>query len=121
MRALAGYGLAGAGLVAVVGAVVVWILGGAAVAAVWWAAGVAYAVQLVAFAALVAVRDRGSAFFAAWGAGMLVRFGLVLGAAVWLARSEAHPPAAALLSLVGFLFLLLLLEPVFFRLGTQRR
>jgi hypothetical protein len=35
--------------------------------------------------------------------------------AVWLSRTDALPRAAALVSLVGFVFLLLLLEPVFLR------
>lgn len=121
MKAVAGYGVT-AGVVVVAGGLLAgWALSDPAARAVWWSAGVSYAVQLGAFAALVAARDRGPAFFAAWGAGMLGRLGIVVVVAVWLTRSRAHPPAPTLLSLAGFLFLLVLLEPVFFRRGRQRR
>jgi hypothetical protein len=39
-------------------------------------------------------------------------------AGVWVTRTEAYPATALLVSLVGFLFLLLLLEPVFIRKGS---
>lgn len=121
MRALAAYMAVGAVLVGAVAAVLAGVLMPAASAAVWWAAGLAYAVQTVAFAALVLVRHKRVAFFLAWGVGTLLRFVVVLGAGIWLSRAVPLPPAPLLLSLVGFLFLLLLLEPVFFRVGMRIR
>ena len=119
MRAVAGYALTGGVLVAAVAAALGAILAPAAGVAVWWAAGLAFVVQVVAFAALVAVRRRGMSFLAAWGGGMLMRLAVVLFAGVWLTRAAALEPAPLLLSLAGFLFVLLLLEPVFFRVGMR--
>ena len=52
--------------------------------------------------------------------GLALRFGAVGGVAWWLSRSAALPREAALLSLVGFAFLLLLLEPLFLRWDLRR-
>lgn len=119
MRAVAAYALTGGVLVAAVVAVLSGILAPEAGVAVGWGAGLAYVVQVAAFGALVAVRRRGVAFFAAWGGGMLMRMAVVLVAGVWLTRVAVLEPAPLLLSLAGFLFVLLLLEPVFFRVGMR--
>jgi hypothetical protein len=111
--------LTGGVLVAAAAAVLGRILAPGAVVAIWWGAGLAYAVQVVAFGVLVAVRRRGMAFLAAWGGGTLLRMAVVLVAGVWLTRAAALAPAPLLLSLAGFLFVLLLLEPVFFRVGMR--
>jgi hypothetical protein len=89
--------------------------------AVWFAAGVAYAIQLIAFAGLVAVRSRPKWFLLGWLTGLVLRFGAVGVVAFWLSRSAAFERAPALLSLVAFVFLLLLLEPLFLRRGLQTR
>jgi len=102
-----GLGILGAGLV----------LGPQDAAAVRTAAVVAYAIQVVSFAALAGAR--GPVFFLAWGGGTLLRLGAVLVAGVWLARTQAAPPAPLMLGLAGFLFALLLLEPIFFRMGLR--
>ena len=91
-----------------------WVLGAGAARSVWWGAGVAYGVQLVAFAALLRYRDRREAFLAVWAGGILARLAVVLAGAYWVMKSSALQPAPALLSLAGFLFVLLLMEPVFF-------
>lgn len=93
--------------------------GGAA--AVWFAAGLAYLLQLLAFAALVAVRGRNDLFLAGWLAGLVVRFLAVGVVALWLRRNPVLPIETALLSLVAFVFMLLMLEPVFLRRGLQTR
>jgi hypothetical protein len=85
------------------------------------AAAVAFAVQLVAFAALVAVRERHELFLLGWVSGLILRFLTVGVAAVWLTRDPVIPARPALMSLVGFLFVLLLLEPVFLRRDLQTR
>jgi hypothetical protein len=85
------------------------ILPAAATSAVWLAAGVAYLVQVVAFVALIALRRSGVGVLAAWGGGVLLRMAVVLIVALWAAKTAAFPLAPLLLSLAGFLFLLLLL------------
>ncbi|HEX6308103.1 MAG TPA: hypothetical protein VFZ69_07945 [Longimicrobiales bacterium] len=121
MRAWLAY--AGVGLmVTVAGAVVATLfIAREAVGAVWFSAGLAYALQLVAFAGLVAVRDRSELFLVGWLAGLVLRFGVVGLMAYWLTRSEVYPVAPALMSLVAFVFVLLLLEPLFLRRDLQTR
>lgn len=86
-----------------------------AAGAVWFAAALAYALQLVAFAVLVAVRERHELFLVGWLAGMGLRFLAIGAVAFWLTHDPVLPRGAALLSLVTFVFLLLLLEPLFLR------
>lgn len=96
-------------------------LGPDATRAVWFAAGVALLLQLVAFAALVAVRDNTQLFMAGWLVGLVLRFGAVGVTALWLRRDPVLDPEVALVSLVAFVFVLLLMEPVFLRRGLQTR
>ena len=114
---------AATGLVVTLAGVLVALLlvDAAAAPAVWFAAGLAYALQLASFAVLVAVRGRNELFLAGWAAGLVARFAAVGGVAFWLSRDEVFPREAALLSLVAFVFLLLLLEPLFLRRGLQTR
>jgi len=84
-------------------------------AAIWLAAGIAYLVQLAAFGVLLAVRGQGQLFMLAWLGGMVVRFGVLGVGAFLLSRSDALPRGVTLVSYVGFVFLLLLLEPLFLR------
>lgn len=114
MRSYLGYALSGAGVVALLAGLLGLALGSDSVRSVWWGAVVAYGVQLVAFAALLWYRDRREAFLAVWAAGILIRLAVVLAGAYWVMRTPALQPAPALLSLAGFLFVLLLMEPVFF-------
>jgi hypothetical protein len=90
-------------------------------AAVWFSAGLAYVVQLLAFGALIAVRTRNELFLAGWLIGMIARFAVVGLVAALLSRDEFVPSAPALVSLVGFLFLLVLVEPFFLRRGLQAK
>jgi len=114
---------AAVGLAVIVAGVLVGLLlvDEQAAAAVWFAAGVAYALQLLSFAVLVALRQRNEMFLAGWAVGLVARFATVGIVAFWLARDEVFPRAPALLSLVAFVFLLLLLEPLFLRRGLQAR
>lgn len=89
--------------------------------AIWFAAGLALVLQLVAFGALIAVRERSELFLIGWLAGLVLRFGAVGVVAFWLTRSDVLPVAPVLLSLVLFIFVLLLLEPLFLRRGLQTR
>lgn len=114
---------AGVGLVITLAGVLVALLivDEASAGAVWFSAGLAFVLQLASFAALLAVRGRPELFLAGWAAGLVVRFAAVGGVAYWLARDEVFPREPALLSLVAFIFVLLLLEPLFLRRGLQAR
>jgi hypothetical protein len=105
---------AGAGLVvtALCAGVTILALGSVAARAVIVAAVVAYIVQLAAFAALVAVQGRTDLFIAGWAGGMVLRAGGLILAGLWVSRTTL-PRATLLLSLVAFLFMLLLIEPMF--------
>ncbi len=91
------------------------------VRAVAWMGVVAWGVQLALFAPLYAARGRRNAFFAAWGGGTLARFAVLGVVAWWVWRQGSLPLAPALLALAGFLFIMLLIEPVFFRMGLRTR
>lgn len=97
-----------------------WILPTAA-SGIWIAAGFSYLVQALAFSALTLSSGSGMGLLIARGGGTLLRLLAVLGAALWVARSDQLPTAPVLLSFVGFLFLLLMLEPVFIRTGMRSR
>jgi hypothetical protein len=116
VKAVLVYGGATGILVFVLAAVVVALVRSAEPAAIRLAAGVAWAVQLVAFGALVAGR-RGPHFLVTWLGGILLRFAVVAGVALWLTRSGAYDAPSALVGLVGFVFVLVLLEPLFLRLA----
>lgn len=89
--------------------------------AIWIPAAIAYGLQLVSFALLIAVRDNSQLFMLAWAGGLLLRFGMLgLGAYV-LSATDALPRTATLLSYVTFVFGLLLLEPVFLRWDLRRQ
>ncbi|HET9441269.1 MAG TPA: hypothetical protein VFO52_13925 [Longimicrobiales bacterium] len=79
------------------------------------AAVIAYVLQLVAFGLLLALRDKAHLFIAGWLGGMLLRFGALGACLFWASRTTALPRTPLVLSLVGFVFMLLLLEPVFLR------
>ncbi len=120
LRAWTAYALTGAAITLVI-ALVVSLIGGADVTrAVWLSAAFAYGLQALAFALLLRFRDQSALFMAGWLGGMVLRFGVVAGVAFWGSRYTTLPLAALLLSLVGFVFLLLLLEPVFLRWDLRR-
>jgi hypothetical protein len=78
--------------------------------AVWTSAGVAFAVQVLAFTiAKLSAREN---VMAGWGVGAILRF-VVLGVyALLVVKALALPSGAALLSLIAFFFLSTLLEPL---------
>ncbi len=85
------------------------------------AGAIALSVQVVAFALLIRFHDRWNAFLAVWAGGSLFRMGLVLVVAIVVLSAEMAGAVTLLLSLAGFLFGLLLLEPVYFRRELRRR
>ena len=121
MKAWVSYAVAGL-VVTLVGAGIALLLVEAdARSGVWFAAGVAYALQLLSFALLVAVREKTKLFLAGWLGGLVLRFSVIGAVAFWLSRRSVLPLAPTLLSLVTFVFLLLLMEPLFLRRGLQTR
>jgi hypothetical protein len=113
---------AGVSLAAAAGlaAVASLFLSDLAARAVWLAAAVAWILQLAAFAVLVVARRSGTQFFlAGWAAGMMLRFGGLAVLAFLVSRSDALPLDATLVGLVGIVFVLLLIEPLFLRLDTR--
>jgi hypothetical protein len=115
VKSLAAYAGAALAVVAVVVAGAWALAAPPARSALWFAAGLAYVLQVGAFAGLVAVRDRGSLFTVAWAGGMMIRFVALAAVAFWLSRSEVLPLEPALLGLVGVMFVLVLLEAMFLR------
>lgn len=120
-RAVVGYALAGGLLTGALVLGLALVLDAESARAVAWMGLIAWALQVPLFAGLVALRSRPAGFFAAWGGGTIARLGAVGVAAVFVARATTVPPAPALLGLAGFFFVLLLLEPVFFRMGMRSR
>ena len=76
---------------------------------------IAYPVQVSAFWLLLRAKDRPSRFLAWWGAGIALRVAVVAAVGIASSRLATLEPAALLLSLVGFFFVLLLMEPVFLK------
>lgn len=80
---------------------------------------VAVSVQAIAFTALIRFRGEVNAFLAAWVGGTLARMAVVGFVAFAVIRSGMDGAPATLLALAGFFFALLLLEPVYFKLGGK--
>ena len=79
--------------------------------AVWLSAGVAYAVQLMAFAlARFLRRDN---VMLGWGMGVLMRLMTLVAFALVFVKALGLPPSAALISLVIYFFVTTLVEPLF--------
>jgi heme A synthase len=76
---------------------------------------IAYPVQVSAFWLLLRAKDRPSRFIVWWGAGIALRVAVVAAVGIASSRLASVEPAALLLSLVGFFFVLLLMEPVFLK------
>jgi hypothetical protein len=116
VRAVLSYGAASAVILAVLALGVSGWVDRAEPSAVWLAAGLAWPVQMAAFFALVRGRN-GPGFMVGWAGGMALRFMTVGAAALLVTRTELFDPVTALVSLVGFVFVLVLMEPLFLRLA----
>jgi len=109
------YGAAAAAVVALLTLILWPFLEPSGRQAVLVAAAVALPVQIAAFSILVRFRGRVNGFMAAWAGGMAVRALAVAGVAFVVIRSGGEGAVPMLLALAGFLFALLMLEPVYFR------
>ncbi len=83
------------------------------------AAGIAYPVQVAAFGVLLRARGEPARFFVWWGVGVAVRIAVVVIVGLVALRIEALGAEALLLSLAGFFFGLLLIEPAFLKTGDK--
>jgi hypothetical protein len=119
MNAWVAYAGAGLLLVAVAALVASLAVSGASETAVWFSAGLAWILQLLAFGGLVAVRHQPTLFTAGWLGGMMLRFMALAALAFYGSSTAAFPLKPLLVSFVAFLFLLLLLESFFLRRGLR--
>ncbi len=110
------------GVVVLLGAVIVLVFGREVLEAVAVAAGIGLVVQAVAAVLLFLNGGPGggdpSRFVVGWASGALLRMMAVVATGLWLTRSQAVEEAPALLSLVLFLFVLTLIEPLFLKTAT---
>ena len=83
------------------------------------AALIAYPVQVIAFGLLLRARGEPTRFMVWWGAGIALRVAVVVGVGFALSTLASVDPAALLLSLVGFFFVLLLIEPAFLKADSK--
>jgi len=109
------YGAAAAAVVALLTLVMWPFLGPPARRGVLVAGSVALPVQVIAFSLLARYRGQANGFIAAWAGGMAIRALVIGGVALFLIRSGGESAVSMLLALAGFFFVLLLLEPVYFR------
>jgi hypothetical protein len=115
-RRIAWLAYAGVALaVTVVIGVIVGLLRPAETSAILVAAGMAYSLQIAAFALLITWRDEARLFMMALATGIALRAGALFACAYWLSRSSTLPRSTTLLSFVGFVFVMLLMEPLFLR------
>ena len=79
------------------------------------AALIAYPVQVMAFGLLLRARGEPTRFMVWWGAGIALRVVVVIAVGFASTMLVSVEPAALVLSLVGFFFVLLLIEPAFLK------
>lgn len=107
--------LASAALFAAGAALAVWLVPGAGVReAVWTSAAIALVVQLFTFA--IARLTQGSNILLGWGLGALLRMVTLVVYALLVTRALGFPLAPALLSLMAFLFVSTVIEPLLLKL-----
>ena len=114
------YALAGLALTAVIAGSILLLVQPGTGRAVLIAAVIAYGLQLAAFGILLWLRESAQLFLAGWLGGMVLRFGALALCVFWAGRTGTIAREPLLLSLVGFVFLLLLLEPVFLRWDLRK-
>lgn len=115
MKAPLKYAVTGSTVVALAVALLWPFLDAAGRQGVLLAAAIALPVQIGAFWALMSLKHKVNGFLAVWAGGTLLRMLVVAVAAVLAIRTEMDGAVPMLLSLAGFLFGLLLLEPRYFR------
>jgi hypothetical protein len=116
------YMLVSAAVVVLLGGLIVLAFGGELLDAVLVAAGIGLVVQALAAVLLFLNGGFGGAdpsrFVIGWASGALLRMMAVVVTGLWLTRTQAVAEAPALLSMVLFLFVLTLIEPLFLKTAT---
>lgn len=107
------YALSCVVIVALLGAIAWAFVDSSGRGALLASAGLAVVVQMVAFT--IAVLLRRKHMLLGWGLGSMLRFVVLVIYAVVVTKVWRVPPAPALLSLVGFLFVTTVVEPVFLK------
>lgn len=113
MKSFAFYAATCAAIILVVGGIAWAFTGPVGRPTVLVAAGVAFGVQLIAFA--IARHLQAANLFLGWGLGSLLRLVTLALFALIVARLWRAPLTPALLSLAGFLFLTTVVEPLFLK------
>lgn len=115
MKALGRYAVATSLVVSIaVGAM--WpFLDASARASLLLAAGIAVPVQWTSFLLVVRALGDSTQFLLRWAIGILARMGIVAAVGLLLPRLQGLDGNVLLLTLCGFFFVLLLIEPAFFR------
>ncbi len=119
MSGLGRYALIALLIVGLGGAALSVFLDDAGRAGILLAALIAYPVQVIAFGLLLRARGEPTRFMVWWGAGIALRVVVVVGVGFASSTLAAVDPAALLLSLVGFFFVLLLIEPAFLKADSK--
>jgi hypothetical protein len=120
LKAWLAYAACGTVAVVLITIVAVLLAKGPADRAIMVGAAIALMLQLAAFALLVAVRDKQHLFMGGWLGGMVLRFGGLGLVLFWASRASLLPRTPLAISLVGFVFVLLLLELVFLRWDLRK-
>ena len=115
MSRLGRYALTALLVVGLVGAALSVVLDDAGRKGVILAALIAYPIQVMAFGVLLRARGEPTRFMVWWGVGVALRVLVVVAVGFASSRLASVGPTALLLSLVGFFFVLLLMEPAFLR------
>lgn len=109
-------------VVVALGGLIVLVFGREQLQAVAVAAGIGLVVQALAAVLLFLNGGFGggdpSRFVVGWASGALLRMMAVAATGFWLVRTQAVAEAPALLSMVLFLFVLTLIEPLFLKTST---
>ena len=119
MRALFRYALAGILMIAVAIAALFPFLADEGRKGILLAAAIAYPVQVTAFGVLLRAYGEPARFFVWWGVGVAVRISVVIIVGLVALRIESLGAEALLLSLAGFFFGLLLIEPAFLKAADK--
>jgi hypothetical protein len=115
MKALGGYAVATT-LIVTLAVGGLWpFVGPSARASLLVASGIALPVQWATFLLVVRALGDSTQFLLRWAIGILARLGLVAAVGLLLPRLGGLDGNVLILSLCGFFFVLLLLEPLFFR------
>ncbi len=119
MKSLGRYALTAAAIVLSTMGVLWAFLDGAGRASLLVAAAIALPVQITTFALLLRSGVESSRFMMWWGVGVLGRMVVVVGVGLALDSLTTLDPTVLLLSICGFFFALLLLEPAFVSRATR--